>query len=617
MVNAFSPSALSLWFQAVPAVAANSGGSSSTAIPTAVPGTRSSSSSSSFSTGAPSFTSLGYNTGTVNGSCVLLDDINGGFSAINATSFSMFGQNGNLELYPIVVPSTGSNTTLYLSSVQTTFGSNAFVTANFRIGVFNANGQLLSQSAMTSYVGQSTATTVSVSVTPFDISAFQTPYVVYVGMSIDNQNVRNYLSYTVPQTYINIGDYTYPPSSAFPASVPYAALDTFYAVPYQLTLCSTPTNYTLPPPLFLFNSSSSSSSSTGGAGSSTNTGAPTATTSSRSSSSSSSSSPTTAGNSTGAPSSSSCYGAGYDFSSVAAYGDLTYIGAGTAVYVRLCGNVSVAGACGGQVCQGALSLSTYDPSQAEWFANPVPNTNVTQRLQDGTLCTSSGFTFYRESELVLSCNAAATIPFISGFTEVHTCYYQIVIQTAAACATSAVAGPTGPYGGVLSTWYDSRCGGGKYNLTPLQSSTLSIFSGGFTWYLRVCGAVNNSLCASTASSAFGGETAQLCQVDTSYDNAAYTASYYAPASQLWTTTSTGLQLYMMDGQQCPTGYNREMLINFVCNPSATTAYISTVAEVPALCYYTVTVQTSLVCAAALTGNASSSSSSSSSSHWRS
>ena len=305
-------------------------------------------------------------------------------------------------------------------------------------------------------------------------------------------------------------------------STAYGVWQTVYSSQFTLTLLSSNTTAygnTLPQyngqcaaPVAFNSTSSSSSSSTGGAGSSTNTGAPTATTSSRSSSSSSSSSPTTAGNSTGAPSSSSCYGAGYDFSSVAAYGDLTYIGAGTAVYVRLCGNVSVAGACGGQVCQGALSLSTYDPSQAEWFANPVPNTNVTQRLQDGTLCTSSGFTFYRESELVLSCNAAATIPFISGFTEVHTCYYQIVIQTAAACATSAVAGPTGPYGGVLSTWYDSRCGGGKYNLSSLSSSDLSIVSGGYTWYLRVCGAVNSSQCAGTASPAFGGETAQLCQV---------------------------------------------------------------------------------------------------------
>ena len=68
---------------------------------------------------------------------------------------------------------------------------------------------------------------------------------------------------------------------------------------------------------------------------------------------------------------------------------------------------------------------------------------------------------------------------------------------------------------------------------------------------------------------------------------------------------------MMDGQQCPTGYNREMLINFVCNPSASSAYISTVAEVPTLCYYTATVQTSLVCSAAtLPVNVSSSSSSS-------
>ena len=288
-----------------------------------------------------------------------------------------------------------------------------------------------------------------------------------------------------------------------------------------------------------------------------------------------------------------CGGAGYNLTSVAAYGDLSVASGGYNYYVRVCGNTSSTGSCSGQFCQGSTVLSYYDTTQSLWYVDPT-GVNVTQKTQDGAQCTINGFTYNRESEIVFQCNSAATTPVLVTVNEVHSCYYQAVIQTSAVCSTSPSAvGTTGPLGGVGSTWYDSRCGGGKYNLNSLSTSDLLLVNGGTYWYLRPCGAVSNSNCSSTAGAMYSNETAQLCQYQS---GSAYTASYYAPASQLWTITSTGISLYVQDGASC-NNYAREMTIQFVCSAAATTPVITTVIESPQ-CYYTVQVQTSAVCSAA-------------------
>lgn len=259
------------------------------------------------------------------------------------------------------------------------------------------------------------------------------------------------------------------------------------------------------------------------------------------------------------------------------------------------------------------SLAQYSAANSTWYS-AIDGTSVTQVIQDGTFCAAEGGVNgggYREASFVYLCDATATTPVLVNVSEVHTCYYTAYFRTAAACSpTNGVA--TGPNGGVGSTWYDTRCGGGKYDLSALQSQDLfwdansTSSTDGWQWFLRVCGSVSSANCTATAgqggSSIPSTQTAMLCQSDktnpTGNDNA---ASFYVANQQLWSITSTGLTVSIQDGESCGTNFPRETMVNFVCNAAATTAVLTGVVEAPA-CYYTATVQTNLVCAGASSGS---------------
>ena len=257
------------------------------------------------------------------------------------------------------------------------------------------------------------------------------------------------------------------------------------------------------------------------------------------------------------------------------------------------------------------SLAQYTAANTTWYASQDGKA-VTQMIQDGTPCGN----FYREASLIYMCDATATTPVLVNVTEVHTCYYTAYFRTAAAC-TSNSAASTGINAGVGSTWYDSRCGAGVYDLSPLSNSDL-FWTPNATrldtvWFLRVCGSVSHPNCSSTAGQAPSGsgipatQTAMLCQSDqtnpTGNDNA---AAFYVANQQLWTITNTGLSLAIQDGRSCGTNFPRETTVNFVCNASATTAVMTGVQEVHT-CYYTATVQTNLVCSRSAAPASSSSS----------
>ena len=142
-----------------------------------------------------------------------------------------------------------------------------------------------------------------------------------------------------------------------------------------------------------------------------------------------------------------------------------------------------------------------------------------------------------------------------------------------------------------TSYFDTRCGGGVYDLSDLTASDLSYNQGYYTWVLRVCGAVSSLQCANSSD---GYETAMLCQVT---PTSVYAASYNEPTRSLWNITDTGLALTMQDGGYCgpSQGYVRETVVNFVCDPLTNgTSSITAVVEQPT-CVYTVTVATDAVC----------------------
>ena len=263
------------------------------------------------------------------------------------------------------------------------------------------------------------------------------------------------------------------------------------------------------------------------------------------------------------------------------------------------------------LCQAGIgycgvSLSQYSAANSTWYST-IDGSSVMQVVQDGTFCEAEGGDYggdYREATFVYMCDPTATTAVLVNVSEIHTCFYTAYFLTSAACTTSNSAA-TGPYGGIGSTWYDTRCGGGAYDLSSLSTSDLfwdantTSSTDGWQWWLRVCGSVSTVNCTSSAgqgdSSIPSTQTAMLCQSDktdpSGDDNA---ASYYIASQQLWSITNTGLMVSIQDGESCGTNFPRETSVNFVCNSSATTAVMTGVIESPA-CYYTATVQTSLVC----------------------
>jgi hypothetical protein len=86
---------------------------------------------------------------------------------------------------------------------------------------------------------------------------------------------------------------------------------------------------------------------------------------------------------------------------------------------------------------------------------------------------------------------------------------------------------------------------------------------------------------------------------------------YRPSLTSWTVIPGGIQSTVKDGTTCSNGIERSVIVQFMCNATATTTTNFTILENPP-CTYTITLQTNLTCGASTALGLGSSSSSSSS-----
>lgn len=78
----------------------------------------------------------------------------------------------------------------------------------------------------------------------------------------------------------------------------------------------------------------------------------------------------------------------------------------------------------------------------------------------------------------------------------------------------------------------------------------------------------------------------------------YAGAWYVPGQELWTATSTGLSMFIQNGQVCTGQWpqvTRATVVDFQCNTKAMIPFLRNVTET-AHCYYRATVDTALVCA---------------------
>ena len=284
--------------------------------------------------------------------------------------------------------------------------------------------------------------------------------------------------------------------------------------------------------------------------------------------------------------------------------DLTSIGSQTiSAYLNfnywsasVCGNVSNAlyPGCKGEICQGATTVSSFDPTAAV-YTNA--DNGLTQQLQNGDSCGGDG---YREGTLRFVCNAAATTPYISSAQEEPTCHYILTIQTATVCPPN-LSFKTTP--GL--SWVSDLCGGGAYDLTQLGVNDITFPEGSPTPFAYVffnpCGYVRNTSCGELSSTS-------ICEAYTplNYTNPqnSYQIAVYDPARSpvTYTVTPNGLLQQYTDGAY-NNGNPRSVNITYVCDNTATTPVITQYYNNQSfyapnnnfVTVYTVVVRTSAVC----------------------
>ena len=271
-----------------------------------------------------------------------------------------------------------------------------------------------------------------------------------------------------------------------------------------------------------------------------------------------------------------CGGGAYLLAGVSPNADIQYIASDSSYYLFInpCGAVRNPSCVGigayntnPAVCQAYTPLPNPSNSYmlAGWNPPSVPVTytllsnGIMQTHQDGSFCGS----VVRTVMISYICQASATSPVVTSFTTTGVCVHMITIATSAVCGTP----------------YVPSCTANGYSLASIASTTISNYVDGNYWSVSPCGNVTNTL--------FYGCTAQVCQGST-------IVSSYNPASVSWTGADNGLVQMLQDGDQCGGDGYREGALRFVCNPSATTPYISAAGEQPT-CHYTLDIQTSAVC----------------------
>ena len=148
-------------------------------------------------------------------------------------------QNSGIVGFPITIAQ--SNNDLVLQSVQVLFGANDGLTANFRIGVYDPNFNLITQSDQTAFTGTTENQIVTVPVTPATIAAVDTPMTVWVIQNCDTWEIRQWTSKYYSDVYISMAPNGQPnpsPATPFPATLQENAIHEEYNyIGLQLTVC--------------------------------------------------------------------------------------------------------------------------------------------------------------------------------------------------------------------------------------------------------------------------------------------------------------------------------------------------------------------------------------------
>ena len=291
---------------------------------------------------------------------------------------------------------------------------------------------------------------------------------------------------------------------------------------------------------------------------------------------------------------------GVDYQWTSADGQYTY-------YFQPCGSVSnpqcnsSTAAQGSMMCQQvqgtgtAYDIAFYDSNLVSWYK--LASGGMQLFVQDGTSCGGSGY--LRALTVNFVCGAS---PALNNVTETTTCNYVAFVTTPQACSPVGAGQSTGVMlsypssTGAYSYETPSTCGG-PYNLAPLTTQDLSYTSQGYVWYLRPCGAVSNSNCTAAAA-AVGTANWMLCQ-DSQSGSGTYDASLYTPYQASYFPIRNGVIMQVADGAVCGTLGSRVTRVLFMCNASATSAYIYNITESPE-CTYNVYVYTNLTCPVAAT-----------------
>ena len=298
----------------------------------------------------------------------------------------------------------------------------------------------------------------------------------------------------------------------------------------------------------------------------------------------------------------SCINAGYNLTSLTG-SDLFFTGTGNAagtgtVYnwaIRPCGVVTTPSFCTsqpGEFCQGSTTVSAMNVSAAGVGSGAIwgqialnGQYGVAQFLQDGTSCGGTGGTD-REGTIVYLCNPTALTPYISSLLEITTCNYQAIIQTAAICSQVP---STGFSTAVGTSIISSQCGGGIYDLNPINRADIVGYSSGSYWGIRPCGTLALRNCS-------GYSNISVCQFS---PGNGFVAATYTPAliPTVYQYLAPGVvSQILQDGAACGS-QSRLTNITFYCNALATTPLFISAYEY-ITCHYQLSVQTSAVCGAA-------------------
>ena len=292
-----------------------------------------------------------------------------------------------------------------------------------------------------------------------------------------------------------------------------------------------------------------------------------------------------------------CYGAGFDVSAsnidmfYQQYGGYTY-------YVHPCGNFQNKMPCaaGVSMCQAANDgsgsayvASRWNASAPSWLQ--MPN-GVQMTIATGDGCGSTAQARYAVYNFV--CDTSATTPQLSYVYEIEECHYEAYIATVQAC--TYYSGLIASKANVGSTFLSNTCGGGVYPLGPISSTELyqnASASSPFSYVVRPCGNVQNPSCAAINPTSFCQYQGQPPAISLPYNAATWSPNN---AFNQWQVTSNGIILTVQDGTVCPVINNgpRTGIFVFICNATATTAWLAGVQEIE-VCHYTATIHTNLVC----------------------